>query len=139
MFIQADRTSNRAMLLMSLAVLGAALGGGCGASGGGTSVGTYTGSGALVMTLSGKVEDGNGNPLPNYAVSIDNTQPVTTDNTGGYSINIPTIQIQAQNSIKVYNNNDQLAYDTTRPIDTEICVQTLQPIVIGPPTPPGLP
>jgi hypothetical protein len=113
---------------------------GCGGGGGGgTSVGTYTGSGSLNMTLSGVVEDSNNAPLPGYAVSIDNSQPVTTDRTGSYTITIPTIDIVARNSIKVYNTSNLLAHTENRAIDTAICVQTLQPIVVGPPSPPGLP
>jgi len=110
---------------------------GCGASGGGVSVGNFTGSGTTTMTLSGQVVDSNNAPLAGYTVSIDNSTPVPTDSTGNYSLNIPTIQIIPQNAIRVFDKKNLLAHTEDRPIDTAICIQTLQPIIVGPPRPPG--
>ena len=125
-----------AAFLIGAAILSAVSMTGCGASGGGVSVGNFTGSGTLDMTLSGVVVDSNNAPLPGYTVSIDNHKPALTDRTGNYSMDIPTIDILPKNTIRVFDAKNALAHVESRPIDTAICVQTLQPIVVGPPGPP---
>lgn len=130
--------ARKCLFLASTATLLAALAG-CGATGGGVSVGNYTGAGSLNMDLSGKVVDQNGNPLSGFSVSIDNSTPVATDDTGSYALTIPTVDIVPENSIRVFNTANDLAHVEDRAINTAICIQTLQPIVVGPPGPPNLP
>jgi hypothetical protein len=113
---------------------------GCSSSGGGTSYGQYSSAGSVVMTLSGTVVNGANNPLPGYGVSIDNSTPATTNAAGQYTLDIPTADIIVTgNEIRVYDNTGVLAHIEDRPINTANCVQTLAPIIVGPPQPPGVP
>ena len=110
---------------------------GCGASGGGVTVGNYTGSGTTTMNLSGALVDSNGVALRGYSVVIDNHRSKqASDAAGNYEVDVPTIEIVQNNTIEVFDPKNALAHRETRAIDTAICVQTLQPIVVGPPGPP---
>jgi hypothetical protein len=128
---------SRCCCVAAATIMAASLVAGCGASGGGTSTGSYTTAGSLIMTLSGTVIDQNGAVLPGYGVSINGTKPVKTNTAGDFTLNIPTIAITPQNTIQVFDPRNLLAHAETRRIDTADCVQTLTPIVVGPPTPPG--